>query len=205
MAAVQSINEFSYERATHADIARLAGMTTGALYFHFPNKEAVAYAVIETQSTRSREKARATVAAGHQALEAMLRVSADLMRDIVEDPLIRAGIRLTTEIHILESLPKESWHDWFECNEKMIRKACDEGDLDPDIDIPEIAEVLTGSICGMHILSTLREDIPGLVARAAVLWRQFVRAYTRPEKTQFWLGRVDELFAEPAVEDHPEE
>jgi AcrR family transcriptional regulator len=198
-ATAQAINDVTYERATLADIARRAGVTTGALYFHFPSKEALAHAVIETQSSRSQEKARATVEAGHPALEAMLRVSADLMRDIVDDPLIRAGIRLTTEIHILEAPPTKSWHDWIVFNDAMMTRARDEGDLNPAIDIPVVAEVLTGSIGGMHILSSLMEDIPGLIYRAAALWHQFVQAYTPPEKAPFWAGRVDALFAEGPV------
>jgi AcrR family transcriptional regulator len=201
MATAEAINELSYEKATLADIARRAGVTTGALYFHFPSKEAVAHAVIQTQSARSQQKARATVEAGHPALEAMLRVSADLMWDIVEDPLTRAGIRLTTEIHILDTPPRESWHDWIVFNEALMTAARDEGDLRPDIDIPVVAEVLTGSIGGMHILSSLLEDIPGLIYRVAALWRQFVQSYTPSEKVPFWVGRADDLFARPPAQE----
>lgn len=195
MATAEAINEFSYEKATISDIAKRAGTTPGAVYFHFPSKEAVAHAVIDTQNAASQEKAKATVAAGYCALEVMLRVSADLMYDIIDDPLTRAGIRLTTEIHILDTPPTRSWNDWIEFNVALITMARDEGDLKSDIDVQDVAQVLTGSIAGIHILSSLLEDLPGLARRARALWRQFVEANTPPEKVTHWISLIDALFA----------
>ncbi|WP_308798723.1 ScbR family autoregulator-binding transcription factor [Agromyces silvae] len=197
MATADAINEFSYEKATISDIARRAGTTPGAVYFHFSNKEAVAHAVIDTQNAVSQKKAQATVAAGYCALEVMLRVSADLMYDIIDDPLTRAGIRLTTEIHILDTPPTRSWNDWIEFNVALIRVAREEGDLKPDIDVDDVAQVLTSSIAGVHILSSLLEDFPGLAHRARALWRQFVEANASPEKVPHWISRTDALFARP--------
>lgn len=202
VATAEAINEFSYEKATLADIARRAGVTTGAVYFHFPNKEAVAHAVIEMQNALSQQKAQQTVEAGHPALETMLRVSADLMHDVVADPLIRAGIRLTTEIHILDTPPTQSWRDWIVFNEMLMTNARDEGDLREDFDVPAVAEVLTGSIAGMHIISALLEDFPGLIPRVQGLWHQFVRSYAPLEKVPYWIGRTDDLFTrESGAED----
>jgi len=195
MATAEAINELSYEKATLTDIAKRAGVTTGAVYFHFPSKEAVAHAVIDTQNALSQQKAQVTVEGGYPALEAMLRVSADLMHDIVSDPLIRAGIRLTTEIHILDVPPTQSWRDWIVFNDSLMTAARMEGDLKGDFDIPAVAEVLTGSIAGLLIISALFEDYSGLILRIQGLWHQFVRSYTPPEKVPYWAGRTDALFA----------
>jgi AcrR family transcriptional regulator len=193
-ATAEAINELASNQAIGM-IVRRAGLTPGAVYYHFPSRAAMIRAVIEAQHDASVQRAQRIVDRGYPALEAMLRVSADLMYDIIEDPLTRAGIRLTTEIHLLETPPTRSWNDWIAFNTAMITRARDEQDLKPDIDIPDVAEVLTGSIAGMHILSSLLEDLPGLVHRARVLWRQFVQAHTPSEMIPYWIERTDAVFA----------
>ncbi len=194
VATANAINELSYEKSTVTDIAKRAGVTTGAFYFHFASKEQAAHTLVELQNELSQRKARATVEAGYPALEAQLRVCADLMDDIVRDPLVRAGIRLTTEIHILDTPPTASWASWIDFNRALILRACEEGDLRKDMDVDGVAEFLTAGVAGVHIFSSLLEDLAGLTRRAHVLWVQFIGAHVLPEKTAYWLGRADSLF-----------
>jgi AcrR family transcriptional regulator len=194
VATAEVINELSYEKAKLSDIAIRAGVTTGAFYFHFSGKEDAAQTLIRIQNTHSQEKARARAEAGGPTLEIMLAVSAGLMSDIVNDPIVRAGIRLTTEIHILDSPPVEAWRGWTDFNEMMLEEAIDRGELYREFDIPVMAEVIAGSIAGMHIVSSLFEDIPGLLRRVCAMWVQFLRAYAL--EPQRWVDRATELFAD---------
>lgn len=193
MAAAEAINELTADRGLGTIVKRV-GLTPGAVYYHFSTRQAMVQAVIDSQHAASQKKARAIVEAGYPALEAMLRVSCGLMYDIIDDPLTRAGIRLTTEIHLLEDPPIQSWNDWMDFNRTMVTAARDEHDLKPDIDVSEVAQVLTGSIAGMHILSSLLDDLPGLAHRVRALWHQFVQAHALPDRVPYWIDQTDTLF-----------
>lgn len=194
MATVEAVNEQAYECATLADLAQRAGVTTEAVHVLFPSKDAVAHALIEMQHARTQARAQAIRDRGYPALEVMLRVSADLMREVASDPLVRAGIRLATEIHLLESPPTRSWGEWIAFNDALMTIARDEGDLTRDFDLHDIAEILTGSLAGLIVVSNLLEDLPRLILRARGLWRQFVRSYAPIEKVPYWVGRVEKVF-----------
>lgn len=52
-AAAQVFAEHGYATARIADILKIAGVTKGALYFHFDSKETLAKGVLELQTDRA--------------------------------------------------------------------------------------------------------------------------------------------------------
>lgn len=199
MAAAEAINEPSYERAVGAIVKR-AGLTAGAVYYHFANREALVRAVIEAQHAASHRKACALLEAGYPALEVMLRASAGLTLDIINDPLTRAGIRLTTEFHLLETPPRQSWDDWIEFHRMLLAQARDDHDLAAGIKPVESAQIITGCIAGMYVLSSLLEDMAGLSHRVCTLWQLFITAQAAPGAASHWVERAAEIFAQAPTE-----
>src|SRR5690242_6121155 len=96
--AAAVFRERGYGLASIADIASAAGMTKGALYFHFDSKDALARAVIEEQHRRTMAASAEIVAEGRPALETMVLLSRSLAHQLLEDPIVQAGIRLTTDV-----------------------------------------------------------------------------------------------------------
>ena len=96
IAAAEAVNELTFEKASLVDIAGRAGVTTGAFYAHFNSREDLAHAVIEAQSAYSQSKALAILSQDLPTLEILLGVSAEFTYDILQDPLVRAGARLTS-------------------------------------------------------------------------------------------------------------
>jgi AcrR family transcriptional regulator len=191
-ATAEIINERSYNKAAVADIAARAQVTTGAVYFHFESKEAAAHTLIGLQNAHSRSRAQRIAATTDCPVQIMLRVSAALIADIIHDPVVRAGIRLTTEIHILSSPPLASWADWTDFNLTHLEAGVRVGRLRSDLDCSSTAEVIAAQIAGICILSVLWGDIPELARRGRTVWEQFLRA--NATSPQLLLEQLPEIF-----------
>ncbi|MEE1782648.1 ScbR family autoregulator-binding transcription factor [Streptomyces sp. SP17BM10] len=85
-----------YAGATLGEIASTAGVTKGALYFHFASKEVLARAVLE-QAERSLRGACATLRTASSPLQALIDSGYWLVDALGSDAVIRAGFRLGRE------------------------------------------------------------------------------------------------------------
>ncbi|GAA3302567.1 ScbR family autoregulator-binding transcription factor [Streptomyces cinereospinus] len=96
-AAAERFAQHGYVRATLADISGHAGVTKGALFFHFSTKEEVAMAVQE----RGREVMERAVihlqAAGGTYLQLVVDLTFVLGRLLREDVFVRASVRIARE------------------------------------------------------------------------------------------------------------
>src|SRR6478752_2217349 len=117
-----------YGLASIADIATESGMTKGALYFHFPSKDELARAVIAEQHRRTMAAAAEAIEEGRPGLETMVLLSAVLARQLLTDPVVQAGIRLTTDVSLFDPPVTEPYQDWLSTSEALFRQAVVEGD-----------------------------------------------------------------------------
>ncbi|WP_445271295.1 TetR family transcriptional regulator, partial [Streptomyces sp. DSM 41634] len=90
-AAAEVFDEFGYAGASVTRILKRAGVTAGALYFHFGSKEDLAKAVMNSQP----ETLVPLVAAG--GLQRLIDLTLVWSWQLQRDPLLRAGVRLTNE------------------------------------------------------------------------------------------------------------
>ncbi|MEO7018131.1 MAG: TetR family transcriptional regulator, partial [Leifsonia sp.] len=100
--AATAFDRQGYSTASIADIASAAGVTKGALYFHFQSKDDIARAVIQRQHELSFAAGAAIIGEARPALETMIRLCAGLAEQLVSDPVVKAGIRLTTDVSTFE-------------------------------------------------------------------------------------------------------
>lgn len=196
LATAQAINDRSFDRSSLSRIAADAGVTTGAFYFHFSSKEDAALAVMNTQNEYSQTKALHVSAWDRPALELMLITSSGIMRDIVQDPIVRAGVRLAAEIGLLDTFPTPIWQSWIDNNVAQLTAAQGQGDIRSDAEIAAAAELLVTSIIGIFLLCSLERDIPSLQRRVHGMWRQFIHAYATDSPR--WLSVAETLFDSPA-------
>src|SRR5256885_15332351 len=90
-AAASVFDELGYEAAGIAQILDRAGVTKGALSFHYPSKEALAQGVIDAQ-TQSLSLPRSP-----SGLQLAIDTCHYVARELQCKPLLRASIRLTIE------------------------------------------------------------------------------------------------------------
>jgi AcrR family transcriptional regulator len=105
-----------YEATSIGTVLREAGMSRGALYHHFENKEALLEAVYEAAQARVAEQIMAEAADAPSPLEALRRgVRAWLQR--VRDPVVR-------QITLIDAPSVLGWQRWREIDEKHFLGAC---------------------------------------------------------------------------------
>ncbi len=95
--AAREFDERGYVGASMDGVAERAGVTKGALYFHFASKADLAGAVIARQHEVSRAYAEVAHARGRTPLESMMWMSQGLAVQMTTEVVVSAGIRLSTE------------------------------------------------------------------------------------------------------------
>ncbi|MFP3466347.1 ScbR family autoregulator-binding transcription factor [Leifsonia sp. SIMBA_070] len=159
-----------YGLASIADIATASGVTKGALYFHFPSKDELARAVIAEQHRRTMAAATEVVEEGRPGLETMVLMSGMLARQLLTDPVVQAGIRLTTDVASFDTPVTDPYRDWLRTSESLFRQAVDEGDLRGDLDPGVLASVIVASYTGVQLVSETFSQRADLLQRVRDLW-----------------------------------
>ncbi|MEV5606592.1 ScbR family autoregulator-binding transcription factor [Streptomyces sp. NPDC052299] len=96
-AAAELFTRSGYASATLGQIAAAAGVTKGALYFHFPSKEALADAVALHGRTLLREFLDERHATGDGPVQHLIDLTHWLTLARREDPVVRAAFRLADD------------------------------------------------------------------------------------------------------------
>lgn len=159
-----------YGLASIADIAAAAGLTKGALYFHFASKDELAFAVIAEQHRRTMAASAAILAEARPALESMILLSRSLGHQLLEDPVVRAGIRLTTDVASADQPIVEPYEDWFAAIEDLTRRAIDEGDVSAHVDPAMFAHFVSPAFTGVQLVSATLTARADLLQRVREMW-----------------------------------
>ncbi|MGO4592832.1 ScbR family autoregulator-binding transcription factor [Leifsonia sp. 2TAF2] len=171
-----------YGLASIADIATESGMTKGALYFHFPSKDELARAVIAEQHRRTMAAAAEAIEEGRPGLETMVLLSAVLARQLLTDPVVQAGIRLTTDVSLFDPPVTEPYQDWLSTSEALFRQAVVEGDLRADLDPGMLASVVVPAYTGVQLLSETMTNRADLLDRVRDLWTVLLPGIVPPSE-----------------------
>jgi len=193
LAASRLINQRSWDHSSVSSIAEEAGCTTGAMYFHFSEKEKIALTIIDEQNRRSQEAAAEILKRNLPAVETILQIVARFTKDLLDDPLIEAGVRLTTQPQMFDKPPILPWASWTAMHVQNLSRGIQEGDVKPDIDVRRYATHFTGAYAGIFVLSGLTTGLVDLRERVSDLSIILISSYVVPEKQEYWAGRALEI------------
>ena len=147
-------------------ITKHAGVTLGALYWHFPSKEELAREIVRQQP------AQLKLAADSTGLQCAVDTTLTWAQSLLDDPILLAGARLVMDQEYFVSDEQEnSYHQWGQVIAVALQRAYDDGELLPGIDVDPLARVIVNACTGaqMHAqLATRRQDLP---ERIEEMWR----------------------------------
>ncbi|MFE7412986.1 ScbR family autoregulator-binding transcription factor [Streptomyces laurentii] len=173
-AAAEVFDERGYHGAGMREIMKRAGVTLGAVYFHFPNKEALAQAVMHEQPATIVPSLRS------EGLQRLVDITLVWSHKLQSDPLLRAGVRLTSEQTGYGFDDVTPYRQWAQIMEECLVDGLAAGDVRTDADVPALAEFLVAACTGIQAYSLLasgREDLP---ERARTMWRLIMPAIATP-------------------------
>ncbi|MFI8190030.1 ScbR family autoregulator-binding transcription factor [Streptomyces sp. NPDC085946] len=174
-AAADLFDRHGYESTSLSDIVEHARVTKGALYFHFAAKEDLAQAILELQSETCRRLVRQTDNRGYSSLEALMRLTFGLARLSVEDPVLRAGLRLATGgIRVRSPLP-HPFTEWMDIFTARLLGAVKESDVPPEVDADAVAHSLVCFFVGTRVVGRSREPVARQPRRVAEMWQILIR------------------------------
>jgi AcrR family transcriptional regulator len=176
-AAAEVFDEFGYSGASINKILSRAGVTPGAMYFHFASKEEMARAVMNAQGD---DLHLPTGSGLQQLIDTTMYLSAQLQHNV----LLRAGVRLAVEqgeFGVQDDTAYQQWADQFA---EQLYTAREQGELLPEVHVPELARFLVGVYSGTQLfsqISTGRKDLP---ERIEVMWRYLLPGIATAEARQ---------------------
>ncbi|PTR27605.1 TetR family transcriptional regulator [Rhodococcus sp. OK519] len=159
--AARMFEQSGFEGASLGDIVDGAGTTKGALYFHFRSKDELARVVIEEQHRTSITSLHSISETGASALRQLVMLCHEMARQIVDDPVVRAGMRLTLEFSG-SSEPAQPYVDWIQSAREIVELGVSQGEIVRTVDPSTLARFVIGSFTGVQLVSqvlTLRSDI----------------------------------------------
>jgi TetR/AcrR family transcriptional repressor of uid operon len=170
-AASVVFSQQTYAQATLAEVLREAGVTQGALYFHFDSKQALGQEVIDRQHRLFVEAGESLLREPIRGLPAMIILSRELAGHITSSPLVRAGLRLSTEsAEVFARTARQPYEDWIETCELLVRRAVSEGDIPTSRDPARIATFVIATFSGVQALSQARTQWVDLLDRLEEMW-----------------------------------
>lgn len=190
--------DVGYARTTIAHVAAASGVTKGALYFHFDSKEALARAVIEENLSATTAIGLRVLSGGYSALESLVRISAGIASELIEEPMTRAAVRLTMEDSELQFREDVPYVGWIKTCETLVQRAIEEGSVRDDIDVQTLARFLVSAHTGVDTVSGIVADREDLLQRLEEMWTMVLPGIVPPDKQIEYLGLAN-LVRQPEV------
>ncbi|MEU0575385.1 ScbR family autoregulator-binding transcription factor [Dermacoccus nishinomiyaensis] len=167
-AAAKVFEERGYQAATITEILATAGVTKGALYFHFQSKEHLAQGVLAEQDQRLSVPARTCKV---QEIVDTVALHAYRLRT---DPMVRAGVRLSLDQQATDLDRSGPFRRWSGVIRSFLDKAQAQGELLPHVVTAETADVLVGSFAGVQAMSQIISCYQDLGHRTSELLRHLL-------------------------------
>ncbi|WP_030989198.1 TetR/AcrR family transcriptional regulator [Streptomyces sp. NRRL WC-3744] len=171
-AAAREFSLQGYSGTSLQRISRCAGVTMGALTFHFPTKPALAEAVHARGSEITREAVARTGAEppeepGHPLLQRVIRISHTVAALLCKEPTVRAAGRLTRE----GAPGPADWTDsWLPDVRGLLDQASREKELRTGVDPEIVALLLRYLILGVLDSPQPTEGCASHLARLNAVW-----------------------------------
>ena len=182
LAAAGLFGEAGYHGASLSDILAAAGLTKGALYFHFRSKYALAEALL-TEVERSWAAVVAEIAdRGLDPLWQLLVETDAYVARWLHDPLVR-GISQALEDPELLALRTRWLEPWEAATIAHLAEAAEAGLLGEDVDPRRTGRVIVAAASGNYTLADSPDD---LWARMSDFWEGLLPIAACPAWRATW-------------------
>lgn len=169
-AAARTFSRAGFANTALADICSSAGLTIGALYFHFDSKEALARAILSDYNVEMHAFCDALLQRTSSPLETMIYAGLSWGRRIVGDPIVASGVRLSIERSDLWATSIDAWDPWFDTMCTLLSRAREKGETAAGIEAEPAVSFLLGAFAGAQIISREYSQHRDLEERIINLW-----------------------------------
>ncbi|MFC8230730.1 ScbR family autoregulator-binding transcription factor [Streptomyces sp. NPDC057287] len=173
-AAARVFDARGFDAASTNEILASTGLTRGALYHHFPSKEAIAVALLAAHD-------EALVVPLRQVkLQSVIDLTFEFAFRLQRDPVLRASVRLAVE---QTSFPRPVTTPYEQSSAAildLLKQAQQQGEILPGVDLAEATSVIIGAFTGMQVMSQMYTNRSDLPERICTLWRFLLPGLANP-------------------------
>ena len=169
IAAAEVFEEQGYTASPLTDIMSRAGVTKGALYFHFSSKEELARAVVAEQRLWS--EADVSV---NRPLQTLIDMSHDFARALQTNVIARAAVRIAIEHGVFTSPDPTPYQQWVAMTAATLERAQKAGEVKPCADVQNMAEYIVAAFSGVQLVSQVLHNRANLREHITTMWRSLI-------------------------------
>ena len=170
-AAAEAFAEAGFLGTSMADIFARAGVTKGALYFHFASKEELATEIVNSEEAEAAKLVQDVLAGTTPPLQKVIDITFRWAREIQLNPVVRAGVRLIIEQGTYNNPMPVPYHQWESIVLELLASAQERGELERTVDAKSMAEFIVGAFTGAQIVSQVVSGHDDLILRVERMWQ----------------------------------
>ena len=174
-----------YSMVSLDDILAEAELTKGAMYFHFPSKQALAVAIIDDLAEMSRAAVTELLARKMSGLETLIDLVYLQAVQNIQNEVARAGVRLLETVDNTTALPPALWQTWIEFVTTLIQQAVTQGDVVDHHDPQDIAKMLVALWAGTRRISDLDQP-EHYLENLQKAWVLALPSFTNPDRIDYF-------------------
>jgi len=170
-AAAEAFADAGFLATSMADIFARAGVTKGALYFHFTSKEELAFAIIDAEEQAAAELIEAVTATDAPPLQKLIDISFRWGREIQINPIVQAGLRMIIEQGTYSRPMPTPYNQWQELTTQLLGSAHERGELERGADLKGVSEFIVSAYVGAQVVSAVMSNHKDLIRRIECMWK----------------------------------
>ncbi|MFJ7159627.1 ScbR family autoregulator-binding transcription factor [Streptomyces sp. NPDC101118] len=176
--AAEVVDRDGFAVASLAEISTRAGVSNGALHFHFASKTALAEAVEAAALARLEALLGEEPPGAGSRLQHLVDVTHALARGLTSDVVLRAGFVLCGDTAWASAAdPRTRWQRWVE---GLVREAGVAGELRSGAELEGIVAAVVGATVGFEVLGA--RDAAWLAPRTITqFWELLLMTLATPE------------------------
>ncbi|MFJ9041530.1 ScbR family autoregulator-binding transcription factor [Streptomyces sp. NPDC102406] len=172
--AAEQFADRGFIRATLSDVSVAAGVTKGALFFHFATKDELADAVQARGEDVCEAVIRGIARKEEVSLQVLVDATHELNRLLREDPFVRAGVRIARERTSEAAAPSDFYPLWLGRLWDLLDEARRKDELDGQVADRSARTLVTAAVCGVEVLASMGVPADEGDQWLAGLWELFL-------------------------------
>ena len=163
------IHQHGFKGMRVDEIAEKTGLTKGAIYHHFPNKQALGYAVVDELYNKMFNQYWDELLAGEGLPLEVIASSFECMGNTVCEseveigcPLINLGSEMSFEDEGFRIRINKVFDGWTSQLEDLLIKGIEQGTIKPEVDAKKTANFLVASFQGIQCNSKYGKNLQRL-------------------------------------------
>ncbi|MET9934088.1 MULTISPECIES: ScbR family autoregulator-binding transcription factor [unclassified Streptomyces] len=173
-AGAEVFGEFGFAGASVSKIADRAGLTLGAMYFHFKSKEDLAREIVLAQP------GRVTPPHESEGLQRAVDITLTWAYGLADDAVLYAGARLVMEQDHFVAPEGNSHQQWAALLASDFRTAQARREMRGTADTEALARLVVNACTGAQMHSSIESGRADLPRRIEEMWRIVLPSVTMP-------------------------